>query len=180
MIGLGLLALLAVGWAASRQAPLPWPADWTPDTVEGDRAATHYAIASLRAEEQGEPDPLRDLNRDQHRAVRQRRRELLRTLTPGELALATGASGEIEAMGPREKAQYAMRLSRALKGEGVEEPALPRSKRSVGKPGPDRKVRVNPAKRPLPPEHEVRIHPAPEAAPTSWRFADGVTPSPEE
>lgn len=161
MIGLGLLALLAVGWAASRQAPLPWPADWTPDTVEGDRAATHYAIASLRAEEQGEPDPLRDLNRDQHRAVRQRRRELLRTLTPGELALATDAQGEIEAMGPRDKARYAQRLSQAIKGEGVEVAPLPRSKRIVGKPTDPKAPRAAP--KTTPEYHEVRIHPAPSA-----------------
>lgn len=171
MIGLGLLALLAIGWAASRQGGLPWPADWTLDTVEGDRAATHYAIASLRAEEQGAPDPLRDLNRVQRGAVRQRRRELLQTLTPGELALATEASGEIEAMGPRDKSRYAMRLSQAVKGEASEDVRLPRSKRIDAKPGADRKapraaVKVGPE------YHEVRIHPAPEATPTAWRFAD--------
>lgn len=155
MIGLGLLALLAAaGWTASRAYHPAWPEDWTPTAAP--EAVTYFALASLRAEEQGEPDPMRTLNRTQYRAVRARRRELLRDLTPGELADATGAQGDIDAMGPQDKARYARRLDGALKGDLSEPDLLPRSKRVHGNPKlTDPKARPAIAKPAL---HEVRIH----------------------
>lgn len=185
MIGLGLLVLFLVEAARIARHHPAWPEDWTPEAAP--EAVTHFALASLRAEEQGEPDPMRTLNRTQYRAVRARRRELLRDLTPMELAAATGAQGEIEAMGPEGKAQYARRLDEALKGDLREPERLPRSKRVRGNPKlTDPKALPAMNKPALPPDHEVRIHADPRtrseidearyggASPpaTSWRFAN--------